>query len=79
MMTLSRAEKLEMVEEALELLSRVGVIVAELDDAWLNAYLCNEWEPSSEQGSHFGGAADKLAYYAANLPDDEEDGDAADY
>ncbi len=78
-MTLSSDEKREMVAEALELLSRVGVIVEELRDPWLDAYLCNEFEPSSEQGSHFGGAADKLAYYAANLPDDEEDGDAADY
>ncbi len=72
MRTLSRAERLEIVEEALDLLSEVGRMVEQLRDPWLDAYLCNEFEASSDQGSSFGGTADKLAYYAARLLSEEE-------
>ncbi len=72
MRTLSRAERLEIVEEALDLLSEVGRMVEQLRDPWLDAYLCNEFELSSEQGSHFGGTADRLAYYATRLLSEEE-------
>ncbi len=73
MRTLSRAERLEIVEEALDLLSEVGRMVEQLRDPWLDAYLTGEFEASSDQGSSFGGTADKLAYYAANLQDDEDE------
>ena len=74
---LASDEKREMVREALELLSQVGEIVRQLNDPWLDAYLCNEFEPSSEEGSHFGGTADKLAYFASNLDDDDYEPEAA--
>ncbi len=65
-MAITKNERRELLEEALEHCERIAEILRRLDDRWLSAYLRRDFE-GTQKPAIYGGARDKFLFKLREL------------
>ncbi len=65
-MAITKSERRELLEEALDHCERLAEILRRLDDRWLSAYLRHDFE-GTHKAAAYGGARDKFLFKLREL------------